>query len=360
MKKRMRALVAARSREPAASPPAAGAWPLAEPFRVGDVELPNRVVQAPLAGIGNRVFREQSRRHGAGLVVSEMVAAHGIRHGNRRTASMLELGEGESPVAIQVFGGDPEVMADAARAVEAAGADMVDINMGCPVPKIMKTGAGAALLDDPAKGEAVVRAMADAVGIPVSVKMRRGIRPGDIDPGEVARRFEAAGAALITIHPRAAVQEYSGTADHRVSAEVVRAVDIPVVISGDISTAAEARDALELTGAAGVMIGRAGLGNPWVLGAIARGDADPRPSQDQVIAELMGFGTGIAELIGTDRSCHYLRKFHSWYLAGRGIPDDDIQALMEAPTYEEAMGLLAVLRDRAAAGSLGAAGTAAA
>lgn len=346
MKKRMRALVAARSREPVAPPSAAGPWPLAEPFRVGEVELPNRVVQAPLAGIGNRVFREQSRRHGAGLVVSEMVAAHGIRHGNRRTQSMLELGQGESPVAIQVFGGDPEVMADAARAVEESGADMVDINMGCPVPKIMKTGAGAALLDDPAKGEAVVRAMADAVSIPVTVKMRRGVKPGDIDPGEVARRFEAAGAALITIHPRAAVEEYSGTADHRISAEVVRAVGIPVVISGDIASAAEARDALEMTGAAGVMIGRAGLGNPWVLGAIARGEADPRPTRDQVIDELEGFSQGIADLIGPDRACHYLRKFHSWYLAGRGIPDEDVQALIEAPTYEEAMALLSGLRER--------------
>ncbi|MFM8829268.1 MAG: tRNA dihydrouridine synthase DusB [Actinomycetota bacterium] len=345
MKKRMRALVAARSREPVAPPSDSGPWPLAEPFRVAQVELPNRVVQAPLAGIGNRVFREQSRRYGAGLVVSEMVAAHGIRHGNRRTQTMLELGEGESPVAIQVFGGDPDVMAEAARAVQDAGADMVDINMGCPVPKIMKTGAGAALLDDPSKGEAVVRAMADAVTIPVTVKMRRGVRPGDIDPGEVARRFEAAGAALITIHPRAAVEEYSGTADHRISAEVVRAVDIPVVISGDIANAAEARDALEMTGAAGVMIGRAGLGNPWLLGAIARGEADPRPSRDQVIDELTGFSEGIAQLIGAERACHYLRKFHSWYLAGRGIPDAEIQALMEAPTFDEAMALLAALRE---------------
>ena len=345
MKKRMRALVAARSREPVAPSRPSGPWPLAEPFRVGGVDLPNRVVQAPLAGIGNRVFREQARRHGAGLVVSEMVAAHGIRHGNRRTKGMLELGEGESPVAIQVFGGDPDVMADAARAVEAAGADMVDINMGCPVPKIMKTGAGAALLDDPARGVAVVRAMADAVSIPVTVKMRRGVRPGDIDPGEVARRFEDAGAALIAIHPRAAVEEYSGSADHRISADVVRAVDIPVVVSGDIANAAEARDVIEMTGAAGVMIGRAGLGNPWVLGAIARGEADPRPTREQVIDELMGFSHGIAVLIGPDRACHYLRKFHSWYLAGRGVPDESVQALIEAPTFDEAMALLSALRE---------------
>lgn len=348
----MRALVAARAREPVAPDRTDGPWPLAEPFRVGAVEVPNRVVLAPLAGIGNRPFREQARRHGAGLVVSEMVAAHGIRHGNQRTRSMLEVGRDESPVSIQVFGGDPDVMAEAARVVEDAGADMVDINMGCPVPKIMKTGAGAALLADPAKGEAVVRAMADAVGIPVSVKMRRGLRPGDMDPAEVARRFEAAGAALITIHPRAAADEYSGTADHRISAEVVRAVDIPVLLSGDIADARGALEAVEMTGATGVMIGRAALGNPWALGAIARGEAEPRPPVAAVIDEHMAFCEDIAALMGPDRACHYLRKFHSWYLTGRGISDADVQALMEDPSYDEALTRLRSLRDLAASGDL--------
>jgi len=344
----MRALVAARAEQPVAPPRGDGPWPLGEPFVVGGIEMPNRVVQAPLAGIGNRVFREQSRRHGAGLVVSEMVAAHGIRHGNRRTRDMLRLGHGESPVAIQVFGGDPDVMAEAARVVADAGADMVDINMGCPVPKIMKTGAGASLLADPARGAAVVRAMVDAVDIPVTVKMRRGLTPGDMDPADNARRFADAGAAMITIHPRAAAEEYSGTADHSISAAVVAAVDIPVVISGDISDAAGAREALEMTGAAGVMIGRAALGNPWVLGAIARGEADPRPDPVVVLDELMAFCTGIADLLGPDRSCHYLRKFHAWYLSGRGIPADDVQALMEDPTFDDAMARLAAMRARVA------------
>lgn len=345
----MRALLAARARDPVAPRCGDGPWPLAEPFRVGRVEIPNRVVQAPLAGIGNRVFRAQSRRHGAGLVVSEMVAAHGIRHGSTRTRAMLELGPDEGPVAIQVFGGDPVVMGEAARAVQDAGADMVDVNMGCPVPKIMRTGAGASLLADPGRAAAVVRAMADAVDIPVTVKMRRGLGPGDMDPAGTARRLEDAGAAMITIHPRAAAEEYSGTADHSISARVVEAVDIPVVISGDIADAAGACAALEMTGAAGVMIGRAALGNPWVLGAIVRGEADPRPSTDEVIDELMGFSRGITELLGPDRSCHYLRKFHSWYLSGRGIPADEVQALMEDPTYDDAMRRLAALRSAPAA-----------
>ncbi len=340
----MRALVAARAREPIAPAWGDGPWPLAEPFRVGDVEIPNRVALAPLAGIGNRPFREQARRHGAGLVVSEMVAAHGIRHGNVRTRGMLEVGAGENPVSIQVFGGDPAVMAEAARVVEDAGADIVDINMGCPVPKIMKTGAGAALLADPARGAAVVRAMADAVRIPVSVKMRRGIRPDGTDPAESARRFADAGAALIAVHPRAAADEYAGTADHSISARVVAAVDVPVLISGDITDAASAREALEMTGAAGVMIGRAALGNPWTLGAIARGEADPRPLPAEVLDEHIAFCGDIAVLMGTDRACHYLRKFHSWYLAGRGIPDAEIHALLEDASYDRAMARLRALR----------------
>ena len=344
MKKRMRALVAARQREPVDPVVGDGPWPLADTWRVGDVVIPNRVVQAPLAGIGNRVFRSQSREHGAGLVVSEMVAAHGIRHGNRRTQQMLDVVPGEHPMGIQVFGGDPDVMAEAARAVQDAGADMVDINMGCPVPKIMKTGAGAALLADPAKGAAVVRAMADAVDIPVTVKMRRGLKPGDMDPAEVARRFEDAGAAMITIHPRAAAEEYAGTADHAISASVVAAVQIPVVISGDIADAVQARAELDRTGAAAVMIGRAALGNPWVFSAIAEGRPDPRPSLPEVITELEAFCDGIEELLGPDRSCHYLRKFHSWYLTGRGVPDAELQALMEEPDLAQVRVRLARLR----------------
>lgn len=346
MKKRMRALVAARARGAEPLPSGDGPWPLAQPFRVGDVVIPNRVVQAPLAGIGNRAFRSQSRRHGAGLVVSEMVAAHGIRHGNLRTTSMLEVVPGEHPMGIQVFGGDPDVMAEAALAVQAAGADMVDINMGCPVPKVMKTGAGAALLADPVRAAAVVRAMVDAVDIPVTVKMRRGLTPGDADPAEVAKRLVDAGAAMITIHPRAAAEEYAGTADHRISEQVVAAVSVPVVVSGDIADAAGARRALEDTGAAAVMIGRAALGNPWVFGVIASGGPEPHLSTADVVDELIGFSNDISGVLGPDRSCHYLRKFHAWYLTGRGVPDDELGALMEEPTLEGALARLQSLSER--------------
>jgi tRNA-dihydrouridine synthase B len=199
----MQAVLAGRESS-SAEPVAGGPWPLAEPFRIAGVTAPNRLVQAPLAGIGNWAFRRQSRRHGAGLVVSEMVSSHGVVHGNRRTRDMLAVRADEHPVGIQLFGADPAVMAEAAREVQEAGADLVDVNMGCPVPKICRTGAGAALLAEPGRAAAVVEAMVRAVSIPVTVKMRRGLTSATSRPAETARRLEAAGAAAICIHPRAA------------------------------------------------------------------------------------------------------------------------------------------------------------
>src|SRR4051794_4429005 len=192
---------AALAREPAPPPPPPADWPLARPFRVGGLELANRVVQAPLAGIANWAFRRQSRRHGAGLAVSEMIASFGIRYANRKTLGMLTIVADEHPVGVQVFGADADAMAEAARAAEAAGADLVAATRGCPVPKICRTGAGAALLAARAGAAPVVEAMARAVGIPVTVKTRRGLTPAPAVPVETARRLEAAGAAALCVHP---------------------------------------------------------------------------------------------------------------------------------------------------------------
>src|SRR3974390_2906388 len=211
-------------------------WPLAEPFAIGDLVVPNRVRQAPLAGIANAPFRAQAQRHGAGLSVSEMVASMGVHHGNARTIDMLRLDSGERLTGIQLFGAVAAAMAEAARAAEAHGAVLVDINMGCPVPKICKTGAGAALLADPGHAAAIVAACAEAVRIPVTVKIRRGLPPAEAPPVEVARRLVDAGAQAVTIHPRAAAEEYRGTADHRITAELAAALDVPVIASGDITT----------------------------------------------------------------------------------------------------------------------------
>ena len=316
-------------------------------MHIGPFALTNRLMVAPMAGVTDRPFRQLCKQWGAGYAVSEMITSRrDLWHTAKTTRRADHRGE-SGPIAVQIAGTDPHMMADAARHNIDNGAQIIDINMGCPVPKIMKTGAGASLLADPDRAVAVIRAMADAVRIPVTVKMRRGLKPGDCDPADLARRFEDAGAAMITIHPRAAAEEYSGSADHQISAEVVRAVQVPVVISGDIADAAGAREALERTGAAGVMIGRAALGIPWVFRAIGEGAADPRPPLYEVIDELVGFSNDIVGVLGADNACHYLRKFHSWYLVGRGVPDDQLQALMEDPTLDVALDRLARLREAA-------------
>ena len=344
----MRAILAARGAEestvPAGPPPAD--WPVAQPFEIGGLRLQNRLVQPPLAGIANWAFRRQSRRHGAGLAISEMIASFGIRYANRKTLGMLTIVPDEHPVGVQVFGADLDAMVEAARAVEEAGADLIDINMGCPVPKICKTGAGAALLADPEAAAAIVAAMVRAVEVPVTVKMRRGLTPRTSDPVETARRFEAAGAAAICLHPRAAAEEYDGTADHRITAQVVAGVGVPVVASGDIASPEDARRVLEDTGCAAVAVGRAALGNPWLFGDILRGAPGPRPSLDEVIDELERFAADAALAIGESRAVGYLRKFYPWYLAGYDVPHAELAELLTAPSSAAA---LARLRSLAAA-----------
>lgn len=352
MKKRMRAVVAERV---AGDRPgdAASDWPLAQPFRIGTLEVPNRVVQAPLAGIANWPFRLQAQRHGAGLAVSEMIASLGLRHGNRRTTDMLAIDPRESLTGIQLFGADPGAMAEAAVAVQEAGAALVDVNMGCPVPKVCKTGAGSTLLGDPDRAAAIVRAMTDAVRIPVTVKMRRGLTPADSRPDEVARRLEDAGAAAIAFHPRAAAEEYRGVADHSITAQVVAAVGIPVMASGDIITPAAGREVMERTGCAAIMIGRAALGNPWVFGAMATGGPSRRPGLPGVVDELLAFAEDARSALGDRRTLHFLRKFYPWYLTGEPVAPRDVADLLVLDDLQLALTRLRGLADAHALATAG-------
>jgi tRNA-dihydrouridine synthase B len=289
---------------------------LCESWRIGDVEIPTRVVLAPMAGVSVQAFRRQGRRFGAGLVCSEMVSCAGIEHRNERTLGYLRVGEDEHPLAIQIFGGEPRVMGEAARMVEAAGADIVDINFGCPVKKVTKTGAGATLLDDPDRACRIVETVASSVSLPVSVKMRRGLRDGSRDCLDVGPRFVEAGAASLTLHPRSAQQMYTGEADHSLTAELVEHVPVPVVASGDITSRARARAVLATTGAAAVMVGRGAQGNPWVLREMVAGAAG-EPSREEVVAELLLFVRETVRELGERRAGGFLKKFYGWYL-GRG------------------------------------------
>ena len=307
---------------------------LRQPWSIGPVEIPTRLVLAPMAGVSVQAFRRQGRRFGAGLVCSEMVSCAGIEHRNERTLGYLRVAADEHPLAIQLFGSEPGSMAEAARMVEAAGADLVDLNFGCPVRKVTKTGAGATLLDDPDHAARIVSAIAAAVDIPVSVKLRRGLRNGSRDCLVVGPRLVEAGAASLTLHPRSAQQMYTGIADHALTAELVSLVDVPVVASGDIVSRAKAQAVLATTGAAAVMVGRAAQGNPWVLEEIVDG-AGREPSREEIVAELVLFVRETVRELGERRASGFLKKFYGWYL-GRGLfPRPFKQELVVLDSTEE-------------------------
>ena len=290
---------------------------LRESWWIGAVEIPTRLVLAPMAGVSVQAFRRQGRRFGAGLVCSEMVSCAGIEHRNERTLGYLRVAADEHPLAIQLFGSDPGAMGEAARMVVAAGADIVDVNFGCPVRKVTKTGAGATLLEQPVLACRIVESIAASVDVPVTVKMRRGLQDGSRACLDVGPQLVAAGAASLTLHPRSAQQMYTGTADHTLTAELVSLVDVPVVASGDVTSRVRAHTVLERTGASAVMIGRGAQGNPWALREIVDCRNGDEPSREEVIAELVHFVRETVREIGERRAAGFLKKFYGWYL-GRG------------------------------------------
>ena len=306
---------------------------LREHWFIGCVEIPTRLVLAPMAGVSVQAFRRQGRRHGAGLVCSEMVSVAGIQHRNERTLGYLRVAADEHPLAIQIFGSDPPAMAEAARMVEAAGADIVDINFGCPVRKVTKTGAGATLLDDTARAVRIVEAVATATDLPVSVKMRRGTENGSRAALTVGPLLVEAGASSLTLHPRSAKQMYTGTADHSLTAELVSIVDVPVIASGDIVSRAKAQAVLATTGAAAVMVGRAAQGNPWALREILGDEAEP--TREEIVAELLLFIRETVRELGEHRATGFLKKFYGWYLGRGRFPRPFKQELVTLPTLDE-------------------------
>jgi tRNA-dihydrouridine synthase B len=303
-------------------------------WSIGEIEIPTRLVLAPMAGVSVQAFRRQGRRFGAGLVCSEMVSCAGIEHRNERTLGYLRVASDEHPLAIQLFGSNPDAMGDAARMVAAAGADIVDVNFGCPVKKVTKTGAGATLLEDPERACRIVDAIASAVDLPVSVKMRRGLRDGSRACLEVGPRLVEAGAASLTLHPRSAEQMYTGSADHTLTADLVELVDVPVVASGDITSRARAQAILATTGAAAVMVGRGAQGNPWALREMVDGDAGD-PTREEVVAELVLFVRETARELGERRAHGFLKKFYGWYLGRGRFPKEFKQEILMLDSIEE-------------------------
>jgi tRNA-dihydrouridine synthase B len=317
---------------------------LTEPWTLGGHRIPNRVVLAPLAGIGNWFVRLQARRHGAGLAFSEMVSSFGLKYGDRRTLSeYLRIHPDEHPVAIQLFGHDPDVMRLAAGIAAERGADLIDINMGCPVRKVCKTGAGASLLDEPDLAVALARGAAEGSGLPVTVKLRSGQRPGERTGLELARRLvDEAGVAGISFHPRHASQQHRGEPDYALAAELVEHLDVPVIVSGGLSSDERALVAFERTGADAVMLARGSLGNPWRFERLL-GLREGEPTREEVARELRWVIACAEEHLGTDRAGRYLRKFYPWYADTLGLTRSGAQPLLTAADTAAARAFLDAL-----------------
>ncbi len=323
---------------------------LTDPFDIGPVRIPNRVVLAPLAGIGNWFVRLQAKRFGAGLAVSEMVSSFGVHYGNEKTCvEMLRIHPDErsgdrGPVSIQLFGQDPDIMRSAAATVAERGADLIDLNMGCPVPKVCKTGAGAALIKDPDTAVKVARAAREGSGLPVTVKLRSGQRPGETDGYELAHRLvQDAGVSAIGFHPRSAAVHHKGVPDYDLAAKLVASLPAPVILTGGLSDRTAVLRAYERTGAAAVMLARGSHGNPWLFAQLLGGrDADATTAE--ILAELDWVMDRAAEHLGPERAARYLRQFYPWYVSRVGAPKTVQQALQQTASLGEARAVLAGLR----------------
>jgi nifR3 family TIM-barrel protein len=323
--------------------------PLTSPFRIGGVDVANRVLLAPLAGIGNWFVRLQARRHGAGMAVSEMVSSFGLHYRNERTLTeLLRIHPEEHPVSIQLFGHDPEVMASGAEIAADAGADLIDINMGCPVRKVRKAGAGAELLRRPDLAIELARAAREGSGRPVTVKLRSGLEPGDRSGVDLAIRLvDEAGVSGIALHPRSAAVQHKGAPDYPLVRELVGRLEgsgAPVIVSGGLDTVERARMAYRESGADAVMIARGALGNPWVFAELTGGRATP-PTSDEIIAELLWTMDQAERHLGSKRAARYARKFYPWYLERLGIGGPEADAFQRAETLAQARALVAGLAE---------------
>lgn len=311
---------------------------------IGPIQLEHPVVMAPMAGVTDLPYRLIAREQGAALVYSELVSAKGICYGSNRTLKLLETDEAERPVGLQIFGGEADVMVEAARHVQKFGPDLLDINMGCPVPKITKNDEGCALMLDPERAGRLVRRVVEAVDLPVTVKIRKGWDDAHVTAPQVARELEKAGVAAIAIHGRTREDFYAGRADWDIIREVKQAVDIPVIGNGDVASPEDAVRMLEHTGVDAVMIGRACLGDPWIFRRVTHfldtGVMLPMPSPREKLEMAIRHLKMAVEFKGEVRAVREMRKPIAWYL--KGVPGSNrvkqqVQRLTDAALVTEVL-----------------------
>ncbi|MDO5134561.1 MAG: tRNA dihydrouridine synthase DusB [Eubacteriales bacterium] len=289
-------------------------------WSIGNIKIDNPFVLAPMAGVTDLPFRRLCKEQGAGLICMEMISAKAISYRNKNTKALMETDPGERPVSMQLFGREPKLMGEVARTIEDRPFDILDVNMGCPVPKVVNNGEGSALLKDPALIQEIVRELVLAIQKPVTVKIRIGFEGYPVDAAEIAKRVEDVGAAAIAVHGRTREQYYSGCADWEAIRRVKEAVSIPVIGNGDVDSPQKAKAMLEQTGCDGVMIGRAVQGNPWIFRELnhyfATGELLLRPSTGEIRRMILKHARAQIALKGEYIGIREMRKHVAWYTAG--------------------------------------------
>ena len=317
-------------------------------MQIGTVKIDGRLVLAPMAGVTDLAFRRICREHGAALTVTEMVSTKALCYQDRKTPRLLELAPDEHPAAAQIFGHEPETMAEGARiALEKSGCDIIDINMGCPVPKIVNNGDGSALMKNPLLAGEIIEKTARAIQKPVTVKIRKGFDEEHINAVEMAHIAQESGAAAIAVHGRTREQYYSGKADWEIIRKVKEAVKIPVIGNGDVWTPQDAIDMRKQTGCDGVMIGRGAQGNPWIFKQILHyeqtGELLEKPSPQEVTEMILRHAKMQMEFKGEYIGMREIRKHAAWYTAGYKNSAKLRGKINETETYEELKELLSHL-----------------
>lgn len=289
-------------------------------LKIGDVSLKNNLILAPMAGVTDLPFRLLCKEQGAGLLCMEMVSAKAIYFNNKNTEELLTIDDREPPVSLQLFGSDPDIISEMAKKIENRPFSILDINMGCPVPKVAGNGEGSALMKNPKLVEEIVSKTAKAIKKPVTVKIRKGFDDEHINAVEIARIAESAGAAAVAVHGRTREQYYSGKADWNIIRQVKEAVKIPVIGNGDVTSPEAARQLMETTGCDGIMIGRGAQGNPWIFRQILHwmetGEEEPKPDLEEVKSMILRHARMLVEYKGAYTGIREMRKHVAWYTAG--------------------------------------------
>ncbi|MCI6868952.1 MAG: tRNA dihydrouridine synthase DusB [Lachnospiraceae bacterium] len=313
-------------------------------MRIGNVVLENNIILAPMAGVTDLPFRLLCKEQGVGMTCTEMVSAKAISFHNKNTESLLEISEKERPVSLQLFGSDPDIISEVASYIEERPFDILDINMGCPVPKVAGNGEGSALMQNPKLVGEIIYKTARAIKKPVTVKIRKGFSEKNVNAVEIAKIAEANGAAAIAVHGRTREQYYSGKADWDIIRQVKEAVKIPVIGNGDVDSPQKAKELLEQTGCDGIMVGRGARGNPWIFREIKayleKGELIPRPSKDEIKSMMLRHARMQIEYKGTYTGIREMRKHISWYTAGFPGSAKLRGAINLVETYEELEQLL--------------------